>query len=162
MLAFAKWPYLIGAVFDGIFRRDTRFVVTNKIDSSRYSPALLGPQLLVVGVLTTAWLVGMIRGVPHDSVVLGWTAFTLAFSLAVVATDLLMRFPPPYDPKLADEMALDAAPQPEAPAAQAPGEAATERRGARSESTAVIRDWGLTRAAREVRIEKRACPSTTT
>lgn len=124
VLAFAKWPYLIGALFNGVFRRDAWFVVTNKIKSSRHSRALLGPQLVVIGVLTAAWLIGSIRGVAHNPVLHGWTAFTLASSLAVVATDLLVRFPRPYDPRLADKMARDSATQREIPGKQPNADAA--------------------------------------
>ena len=103
VLAFGKWPYLIPAVFDGLFRRDKKFVITRKVSKPGRSWALLATQLLLVSLLVTAWGIGMFRGVVDNPVLHAWTILTVAVSLAVMATELLMRFPEPYDPELAQE-----------------------------------------------------------
>ena len=64
-------------------------------------PGLALAHLLIVAAIVAAWLLGSLRGAHQGPVLLIIGALLVSLSIAV-SLSTLMRFPDPYDPKLAE------------------------------------------------------------
>jgi cellulose synthase (UDP-forming) len=104
LLLFAKWPYFVAALCDAVLARRSPYVITRKVrvGSTRY--ALAAPHLLVVCVLGGAWIIGLLLHHSTHLMVDLSAAGLIVVSLGVAATSYL-RFPDPYDPRLASSAA---------------------------------------------------------
>jgi hypothetical protein len=101
VLRFAKWPYLLLALYDNLGPRGRPYIITPKLKTASQAHPLSLPHLLVVGVIGLAWLAGMLLGRVTNPVVQVASAMTVLGSLAVITTGYL-RFPAPYDPSLSE------------------------------------------------------------
>ncbi len=103
VLRFAKWPFLVWALFEALTNRKVPFRVTMKTDGSVRQRLLLLPHGLVVGVIVSAWAIGMAAGRPIPPLLHLWAAIIVLASCAVILSGE-MRFPPPYDRALSGEI----------------------------------------------------------
>jgi Glycosyltransferase like family 2 len=100
LLKFAKWPALSLALLDLVRRRRPDYELTDKIRRRRKSPRLLLLHLAAALAIATTWAIGSLRhtnSYPLLDVVAG---LACAFSLGIVASQLI-RFPAPFNPRLA-------------------------------------------------------------
>ena len=101
VLRCAKWPYLLLALYDNLRPRRRPYIITPKVKAASKSPPLSLPHLVVVGVISMAWLAGTLLGRVTNPIVPVAGAMMVLCSLGVIATGYL-RFPAPYDPSLSE------------------------------------------------------------
>ena len=104
VLQWAKWPYLLLALYQVLVYRPRPYVLTPKVtDGSCQGGAqilrLFWPHLLGAVVLGAAWVTGIVCGRPIPPVLHVFVAVSVLGSLLLTAT-AYMRFPVPYDPTL--------------------------------------------------------------
>ena len=96
VLAYAKWPIFLLAIYDVLTRYRGMYTITRKVRATSKHYILFVPHILVVTLIGTAWSIGMIlRHVTNpllhiSSVIIGLS------SLGVMLTGL-WRFPDPYE-----------------------------------------------------------------
>ncbi len=95
VLRLAKWPYVLLALWDVMAGRQFGYAITRKVAPVSATRTLLGPHLLVVGVISAAWAIGLTSGAGVSPVVQVGALVTVAGSLALIATER-MRFRVPY------------------------------------------------------------------
>jgi cellulose synthase (UDP-forming) len=101
VLRCAKWPYLLLALYDNLRPRRRPYIITPKVKAASKSHPLSLPHLVVVGVISLAWLTGTLLGWVTNPIVPVAGAMMVLCSLGVIATGYL-RFPAPYDPSLSE------------------------------------------------------------
>jgi cellulose synthase/poly-beta-1,6-N-acetylglucosamine synthase-like glycosyltransferase len=99
VLRFAKWPIVLVALFEALFRRRAPYVLTKKVREGRGGNALAVSHLIVVGLIAAAWAAGATRGVIDNSTLHVCAALVVAMSMVVLVTKL-RSYPEPYDPRL--------------------------------------------------------------
>ncbi|MGH7502657.1 MAG: glycosyltransferase [Longimicrobiales bacterium] len=99
LLEYAKWPWLLAALFDVILKRAPAYALTWKTrHEHRFEPFILyhAGLALLTGV---AWIIGTLASGEVHPVLRLCAALVIATSTALVATELA-GFPAPYDRRL--------------------------------------------------------------
>lgn len=99
LLHLAKWPYTLLALCEVIVNRRVQYAVTAKVKSRR-GYLLFWPHVTVAILVAVAWLIGNAFGRITEPLLHIWAAVTVVCSLGLALTEF-MRFPDPYDQKLA-------------------------------------------------------------
>jgi cellulose synthase (UDP-forming) len=108
ILRVAKWPHVLMAIGDVVGGPNRGYALTRKVRATRRHYSGAWPQLIVGGLIGTAWAVGQARGVPLSRAIIVGAVCVLASSALVVFSDL-RGFPPPYNDDLArQELGSDA------------------------------------------------------
>lgn len=104
---YAKWPYLLVALWDVIWNRKRPFPLTRKDGATRRRRlALLLPQGLIAAFVAVCWVIGMLLHPARIQPVLHmWAGIIFAASILLILTELLLDYPPPYDDALFTEQA---------------------------------------------------------
>ncbi len=102
ILRFAKWPWLVAALFDALLLRQRDYEITAKRTLATRRFATL-PHALTAVVLAAAWLTGRLAG-NHPSTLALTLAATVALVSVSIAATSFRTFPPPYDPALPNGM----------------------------------------------------------
>lgn len=97
LLQLAKWPYTLLALCDVLMNRRVQYALTAKV-KSRKGHLLFWPQVTVAILVAVAWMIGFAR--ITDPLLHIWAAVAVVGSLGLALTEF-MRFPNPYDQKLA-------------------------------------------------------------
>ncbi|MGH9276915.1 MAG: glycosyltransferase [Acidimicrobiales bacterium] len=92
ILRFAKWPYVLIAVWDVIRTADHPYLITRKLKDTRRRFLLAPPHLLVAGALTAAWVLGGLRGESRSAFIQLAAAGIVALAVALSVSEL--RAPP--------------------------------------------------------------------
>jgi hypothetical protein len=100
ILHFAKWPYVLLALCDVILKRRIPYALTAKVNTDSRLHMVLWPHLSIALLLSGAWLFGMAFGNIKATSLHLWAAVMVVSSLSLAFSDF-MRFPAPYDPRLA-------------------------------------------------------------
>jgi cellulose synthase (UDP-forming) len=95
LLQLSKWPYVLLALFDVLVDRRIPYVLTPKVSNHSKASMLMGPQFVVVAVLSTAWIVAILKGVAISPFLHLCTAAVVAMSLLLILTEWF-TFPAPY------------------------------------------------------------------
>jgi cellulose synthase (UDP-forming) len=103
ILKFAKWPWLLAAVFDVLWSRRRDYEITAKRAQAR-TRSVLAPHAAVALVLATWWIGAFLIGDRPPSILSLATAAVILISL-IVAVSNVRSFPPPYDPALVPDLA---------------------------------------------------------
>jgi cellulose synthase (UDP-forming) len=99
VLAFAKWPIFLLAIYDVLTRYRRPYTITRKAGTASRPSLLLVPHFLILSLLGTAWASGMILGHITNPLLHVSAALIVLGSLSLILTTRL-KFPPPYDSKL--------------------------------------------------------------
>ncbi len=99
VLAYAKWPIFLLAIYDVLTRHRGPYTITRKVGKESRHALLLIPHILIISVVGTAWVSGMILGHITNPFLHGSAAFIVLSSLAVMLTTRL-KFPSPYEPNI--------------------------------------------------------------
>lgn len=102
LLRFAKWPHILLALYEAIFRPAVGYAMTTKLRAARNAHVLARAHLPGVALVVLAWLVGLALGVTQSGALLLIAGVIVLMSVAVVFTEFL-DFPDPYDQQLADD-----------------------------------------------------------
>jgi len=95
LLQYAKWPWFLLALLDVLLGRRVSYILTPKVKSNSRNYLLLVPNLLVIVVLCSAWVVGQTLGsAVHPVVYICALLFVIA-SMILIWTDF-WDFPTPY------------------------------------------------------------------
>jgi cellulose synthase (UDP-forming) len=100
LLQYAKWPYILLALFSVILNRPVPFALTRKIGGKPGRSLLIWPQLLVIIFISTAWAIGWACGNTIIPILYVSSALLVFLSLGLILTGF-KRFPEPYDAELA-------------------------------------------------------------
>jgi cellulose synthase (UDP-forming) len=100
ILRFAKWPYILLALYEALFRPAIGYAMTTKDRATRRQYVLARAHLPAIVLIAVAWLAGVALGVSHNPVLHVFAVVTIAASVAIVLTEFL-KFPDPYDEDLA-------------------------------------------------------------
>jgi len=119
LLQYAKWPWFLLALFDVLFSRRLSYALTPKVKGKSRDHLLLLPNLLVVILLCSAWLVGQSLGSAVHPVVYTCALLFVIASMILIWTDF-WDFPAPFQKPLQmtaglDGITVSAAEQPESP-----------------------------------------------
>jgi cellulose synthase (UDP-forming) len=102
VLAYAKWPIFLLAIYDVLTRYRGTYTITRKTRATSKHYILFVPHILVVTLIVTSWGIGMIfRHTMHPLLHIS-SAIIVLSSVGVMLTGL-WRFPDPYDPKLEEK-----------------------------------------------------------
>lgn len=98
ILKYAKWPWLVIALFDAVSGGSNRFEVTGKkkVDPRR---AVTIPHALVGLAIGSVWAFSLLTDRDPDALVQAFAAIAVVASTAIAATGFC-RFPPPFDESL--------------------------------------------------------------
>ena len=100
LMRFAKWPYIVLALWDVLRSRHHSYLMTRKM-RGRDGYLLIGPHLLGAAFIAGAWALGSARGVSRSVALVVVAGMLVATSVALSLSEL--REPPPsFDPDLAD------------------------------------------------------------
>jgi cellulose synthase (UDP-forming) len=100
LLHLAKWPFTLLAFCEVLLNRRMPYALTAKVRPKSRRLLLFWPHLSVALLVSASWLFGMTFGHITEPLLHAWAAAAVAGSLALALTDF-MRFPDPYDKKLA-------------------------------------------------------------
>jgi cellulose synthase (UDP-forming) len=98
LLQFAKWPFLVMAMFDVIMGRFVHYVITRKAGLSSCNSTLLWPHVLTIVVINCSWVIGTAYHVLNPLLHISAVA-AIVISLCLIATGFL-RYPEPFDKKI--------------------------------------------------------------
>jgi cellulose synthase/poly-beta-1,6-N-acetylglucosamine synthase-like glycosyltransferase len=99
LLQYAKWPWFLLALLDVLLSRRVSYILTPKVKSRSRSRLLFLPNLLVVILLCSAWLIGRSLGsAVHPVVYICALLFVIA-SMILIWTDF-WDFPAPFQKPL--------------------------------------------------------------
>src|SRR5256885_3387611 len=99
ILAYAKWPICLLAIYDVLKGYQGPFMITPiAVKASRHSN-LLVPHLLILSLVSTAWLIRILLGHITNPLLHVSAALIVLGSLSLILTTRL-KFPKPYDPTL--------------------------------------------------------------
>lgn len=99
LLAYAKWPIFLLALYDVLTRYQGPYIITRKTRASSKLSILFVPHILVVALIVVAWSIGMILGHITNPLLHISSAIIVLSSLGLMLTGL-RRFPDPYDQNL--------------------------------------------------------------
>jgi hypothetical protein len=102
VLQYAKWPFLLLALWDVLSARRMPYELTVKTKSGSQKPMLLVPNTLVILTLTLAGTVGVILH-PAPNPPLHMTAIALVFGSILLMWSESVDFPAPFDPRLSED-----------------------------------------------------------
>jgi cellulose synthase/poly-beta-1,6-N-acetylglucosamine synthase-like glycosyltransferase len=109
VLQFAKWPYLLSALWDVALNRRPPYVLTRKVKD--HSPRwMMGPQVCVAGFLSAAWLTGAANGTSPDAALSLCALVLIAACLFLLLTERWV-FPDPYTRDQEDIYARNVTPE---------------------------------------------------
>ena len=99
VLAYAKWPIFLLALYDVLRRYRGPYTITRKAGTASRPSILLVPHILIISLVSTAWVSGMIlRHITNPLLHVGAALMVLG-SLSLMLTTRL-KFPNPYEPGL--------------------------------------------------------------
>lgn len=99
ILALAKWPIFLLALYDVLTRYQGPYTITRKAKAEVSHHFLFVPHILIVGLLGTAWIVGMLfRHITNPLLHISAAIIVLS-SVGVILTER-MKFPDPYNANL--------------------------------------------------------------
>ena len=101
ILPFAKWPFILLAVYDAL-KQNRTYTITRKASTASKRFTLLIPHTLVVSLISIAWIIGMMLGHITNPMLHISSAIIVLASTGVILTERL-EFPDPYDPKLREK-----------------------------------------------------------
>jgi len=99
LLQYAKWPWFLFALLDVLLNKQKPYVLTPKVKSKSRKRLLLLPNLLVIVLLCSAWVVGWILERNIHPLVYLCAAMLLIASAILIWTDF-WEYPPPYQREL--------------------------------------------------------------
>lgn len=101
VLQFAKYPYLISALYCVILNRRDGYTLTKKTRIRKSSKSLLpfSGHLIVAGIICAAWIFGIIIN-GNLPPILHIAAFFTIVGTLLLASTAYIEFPAPFDPKL--------------------------------------------------------------
>lgn len=99
VLAFAKWPFILAAIYDCVTQHHLPYTITRKVKSNSRRAMLRGPHVGVVAAISISWVVGMMLGRIKNPLLTYSSAFILIASIMLLVTELL-RYPEPFDRRL--------------------------------------------------------------
>jgi hypothetical protein len=102
IVKFAKWPYIFLALYEALFRPAIGYAMTRKDKMKKRGYLVARGHLPAIVLIVVAWLAGTVLGGGHNPVRQVFAAVAIAASVAIVLTEFL-KFPDPYDEKLASE-----------------------------------------------------------
>lgn len=114
ILRFAKWPYILLALYEALFRPAIGYAMTTKDRATKRQYVLARAHLPAIVLIGLAWLAGAALGVAQGRVLHLLAATAIALSIAVVLTEFF-KFPDPYDAELARERLGSPEPRPPRP-----------------------------------------------
>lgn len=95
LLRYAKWPHILMAFRDVLFRRDAPYTLTLKVNSGSSMPSVLWPHYLTIVVIGSAWIVGVVRDNPVNPILQVCAAISIVGTLFLILSER-MKFPSPY------------------------------------------------------------------
>ncbi len=99
LLHFAKWPYMLFALYEAIINRQGPYQLTRKVQSKLQHSMLLWPNMLVIALMGSASMISKVSGsIIHPSLYLCAGMIVLG-ALTLIVTEQL-NFPAPYDKSL--------------------------------------------------------------
>jgi cellulose synthase (UDP-forming) len=98
-LAYAKWPIFLLAIYDVLMRYRGPYTITRKIGGASGHVILLVPHILIISLVSTAWVSGVLLGHITNPILHASAALIVLGSLSVMLTTRL-KFPNPYEPNL--------------------------------------------------------------
>lgn len=102
VLAYAKWTIFLVAIYDVLTHHRKPYTITRKAKTKAEHSVLLIPHILIMSLISAAWMIGMISGHLVNPLLSISGAIVLLSSSLVILTDWL-KFPDPYDPGLEKE-----------------------------------------------------------
>jgi len=96
VLAYAKWPIFLLAIYDVLTRHRGTYAITRKTRAPSKHYILFVPHILVVALIVTAWGIGMLLRHSTNPLLYIGSAIIVLSSLGVMLTGL-WRFPDPYN-----------------------------------------------------------------
>jgi hypothetical protein len=102
LLKFVKWPYILIGLYEALFRPASGYAMTRKDRITTRAHLLARAYLPVIGLTALAWLLGLLLGATQNFLLLLIAAGVSLVAVAAIGTEFL-RFPDPYDARLAKE-----------------------------------------------------------
>ncbi len=99
VLAYAKWPIFLLAIYDVLTRYRGPYTITRKAGTESTPSILLVPHILIISLVGTAWVSGMMLGRITNPLLHVSGALIVLGSLSMMLTTRL-KFPNPYEPNL--------------------------------------------------------------
>ena len=99
VLQYAKWPWFLLALLDVLVDRRVSYVLTPKVKPKSRNRLLLLPNLLIIDLLCTAWVVGQSLGSAVQPVVSICAVLLVIASIILIWTEY-WDFPTPYPKEL--------------------------------------------------------------
>jgi len=100
LLTLAKWPYILLALGDVIWRQRFAYIMTRKTAATAKQRMLVWPYSLVIVLTVLAWGIGLLRGHAMHLTIHGSALGIIAASLGLLLSEY-WPFPPPYQAHLA-------------------------------------------------------------
>jgi cellulose synthase/poly-beta-1,6-N-acetylglucosamine synthase-like glycosyltransferase len=98
LLQFAKWPFLVMAMYDVVMGRFVQYAITRKVRVPSCNSTLLWPHVLTIVVVSCSWGIGAAYHVLNPLLHISAVAIIVT-SLCLIATGFL-RYAEPFDKKL--------------------------------------------------------------
>ncbi len=99
LLRYAKWPYILQALFEALVNKQSPYSLTFKARSAPHKHTLIWRHLSIAVIIAIAWSTGYF----YNHIVFVslhiWTAIIIALSLILIVTEFL-NYPDPYNKKL--------------------------------------------------------------
>jgi cellulose synthase (UDP-forming) len=102
VLAFAKWPFIIAAIYDCLTRDHLPYSITRKVRMGAKRVILVLPHSLVIVAICLAWLIGKASNRIENPILQYSAAVIVAMSFFLLASEWL-RYPDPFDIRLLKE-----------------------------------------------------------
>jgi cellulose synthase (UDP-forming) len=99
VLAYAKWPFFLLAIYDVLTRYRGTYTITRKVRATSKQCILFVPHILIVTLIVTAWGIGMILRHITNPLLHISSAIIVLSSLGVMLSGL-WRFPDLYNRNL--------------------------------------------------------------
>ena len=88
-LQYAKWPWFLLALLDVLLGRRVSYILTPKVKSKTRNHLLLMPNLVIIILLCSAWVVGQSLGVTVHPLIYMFAAVFVVASIILIWTQLL-------------------------------------------------------------------------
>lgn len=98
-LAYAKWPIFLLALYNVLGCYRGPYTIARKAGTETTHSILLVPHILIISLVSTAWVSGMVFGRITNPLLHVSGAFIVLGSLSLMLTTRL-GFPNPYEPSL--------------------------------------------------------------
>jgi len=99
LLQFAKWPYVILALYDAISQHKFSYVLTKKVKTDAHHSLVILPNACIFFFVCAFFLIGIMLGHTKNTVPYVFASIIAAISLALILLGY-WHFPDPYDKKL--------------------------------------------------------------